>query len=131
MMAATMLTAGVLAMLLLLLSGFVIAGRYKFRIGLGDGNNEHMRRRIRIHANFIEYVPMALILMALVESAAIGPRWLPGALGVTLVAGRLLHALGLHGSSGASKGRFIGTNLTGLVIGVGAIAVLGRGTGLW
>ena len=130
-MAATMLTAGVLALLLLLLSGFVIVGRYKFRIGLGDGDNENMRRRIRIHANFIEYVPMALILLFLVESAAIGPGWLPGTLGVTLVAGRLSHALGLYGSSGASKGRLVGTNLTGLVIGVGAIAVLGRGTGLW
>lgn len=130
-MAVTMITAGVLTLLLLALSGYVIAGRVKFRIGLGDGNNEQMRQRIRIHANFVEYVPLALILLFLVESASIGPGWFPGVLGAALVIGRLWHAQGLLGSSGTSTGRFAGTNLTLFVLLFGALAVLGRGVNLW
>jgi len=130
-MAVTMITAGVLTLLLIALSGYVIAGRVKFRIGLGDGNNEQMRQRIRIHANFIEYVPMALILIYLVESATIGPGWLPAAMAATLILGRLLHAYGIMGSSGTSTGRFAGTNLTMLVLLTGAVTVLGRGVQLW
>lgn len=130
-MTATLLTTGVLGLLLLFLSACVIAGRVKFKIDLGDGGNETMRRRIRAQANFAEYVPVALILIMLVESGTIGPAWLPGALGATLVVARLWHAQGLFSSSGTSAGRFMGTNLTGLVILVGALAALARGAQLW
>lgn len=130
-MTATLITAGLLGLLLLFLSGYVIAGRLKFKIGLGDGGNDQMRQRMRTQANFIEYVPLALILLFLVESASIGPAWLPGALGGTLVVARLWHAQGLLSSSGTSPGRFAGTNLTALVILIGALAALGRGLTLW
>jgi uncharacterized membrane protein YecN with MAPEG domain len=130
-MTETLITAGILGLLLLFLSAYVIAGRVKFKIDTGDGGNEAMRRRIRVQANFVEYVPVALILIMLVESGRIGPAWLPGALGATLVIARFWHAQGLLGSSGVSAGRFMGTNLTGLVILVGALAALGRGVQLW
>ena len=130
-MTATLITAGILGLLLLFLSAYVIAGRVKFKIDTGDGGNETMRRRIRVQANFVEYVPVALILIMLVESGPIGPAWLPGALGATLVIARFWHAQGLLGSSGVSAGRFVGTNLTALVILVGALAALGRGVQLW
>ena len=90
-----------------------------------------MQQRIRAQANFVEYVPMALILLMLVEYAGIGPRWLTMAMGATLVLGRVLHAQGLIASTGATFGRFVGTNLTALVIMTGAIALLGRGAGAW
>ena len=130
-MTATLITTGILGLLLLFLSGYVIAGRVKFKVDVGDGGNETMRRRIRVQANFIEYVPVALILVMLVESGRIGPAWLPGALGATLVIARFWHVQGLLGSSGVSAGRFMGANLTGLVILVGALASLGRGVQLW
>lgn len=130
-MAATMITAGIMGLLLLLLSSAVIAGRVKFKIGLGDGGNETMRRRMRAQANFVEYVPVALILLMLVETGAIGPGWLPAVLGATLVVARIWHAQGLYSSSGTSAGRFMGTNLTMLVVLVGALAALGRGAQLW
>ncbi len=130
-MNATLITAGLLALLLLFLSGYVIAGRVKFKINLGDGGNEQMRQRIRAQANFVEYVPMALILVMLVESASIGPDWLPGAMGATLVVARIWHAQGLLSSSAVSAGRFMGTNLTGLVILTGALTALGRGMNMW
>jgi hypothetical protein len=126
-----MITAGIMGLLLLLLSSAVIAGRVKFKIGLGDGGNETMRRRMRAQANFVEYVPVALILLMLVETGAIGPGWLPAVLGATLVVARIWHAQGLYSSSGTSAGRFMGTNLTMLVVLVGALAALGRGAQLW
>ena len=130
-MTVTMVTTGVLALVLLFLAGYVIAGRVKFKIDLGDGGNEAMRQRIRAQANFVEYVPMALILMMLVETASIGPRWLIIAMGATLVVARILHAQGILSKPGQSAGRFIGTNLTGLVLLVGAAACIGRGAGAW
>jgi uncharacterized membrane protein YecN with MAPEG domain len=126
-----MLTAGLLAILLILLSAYVIAGRLKFKIDLGDGDNPAMQQRIRAQANFVEYVPIALILLMLVEYGGIGPDWMPTMMGGALVAGRLLHAQGLIASAGATFGRLAGTNLTALVIVSGAIAVLGRGAGAW
>lgn len=130
-MRISMLTAGLLGILLILLSAYVIAGRLKFKIDLGDADNPAMQQRIRAQANFVEYVPLALILLMLVEYASIGPRWMTMAMGGALVAGRVLHAQGLIASSGATFGRFVGTNLTALVILTGAIALLGRGAGAW
>jgi uncharacterized membrane protein YecN with MAPEG domain len=127
-MAATLITAGILALLLLFLSACVIAGRVKFKIDLGDGGNETMRRRMRAQANFVEYVPMALILIMLVELGPIGPAWLPGALGATLVVARLWHAQGLFSSSGTS-GRFWEQSPCWSFW--SALATLGRGAQLW
>lgn len=130
-MTITMITAGLLGLLLLFLGGYVIAGRVSFKVNLGDGGHEEMQRRMRAQANFVEYVPMALILIALMENATIGPPWLVMALGGVLVVGRVWHAQGLLSSSGTSPGRFVGTNITVLVILVGAVACLGRGFGAW
>ncbi len=130
-MTITMITAGLLGLLLLFLGGYVIAGRVSFKVNIGDGGNEEMQRRMRAQANFVEYVPMALILIALMENASIGPSWLVIALGGVLVVGRVWHAQGLLSSSGTSPGRFAGTNMTVAVILVGAVACLGRGFGAW
>ena len=130
-MTVSMISAGLLGLLLLCLSGYVIAGRVKFKIDLGDGGNEQMRQRIRAQANFAEYAPLALLLIILIEMDKIGPGWMPAAMAVTLIVARLWHAQGLLSSPGTSVGRFMGTNLSALVILVGAVAALGRGVGAW
>jgi hypothetical protein len=130
-MTVSMITAGLLGILLLFLSGYIIAGRVRFKIDIGDGGNEQMRQRIRTQANFVEYVPFALLLIILVEVGKIGPGWLPAALAGTLIVARLWHAQGLLSSPATSVGRFMGTNLTALVILVGAVAATGRGFGAW
>lgn len=130
-MTVTLISAGLLALLLFFLGAYVIAGRVKFKIDSGDGGLAVMRQRIRAQANFVEYVPLALILILLVEKESIGPRWLAIALGATLVIARIWHAQGLLSREGTSAGRFVGTNLTGLVILVGAAACLGRGAGMF
>lgn len=130
-MGVTLISAGLLATLLFLLSAYVIAGRVKLKIDLGDGGNTAMRQRMRAHGNFTEYVPVALILLFLVEKESIGPRWFVVTMGTVLVVARYWHAQGLLSKEGVSAGRFMGTNLTGLVIVVGAVACIGRGVGAW
>jgi uncharacterized protein len=60
----------------------------------GDGGDEKLRRRIRALGNFIEYVPMCLIMLALIESSGAGETLL-WSVGGLLVCGRVLHALGM------------------------------------
>ncbi|MGE5540487.1 MAG: MAPEG family protein [Gemmatimonas sp.] len=115
--------AGLCGVLFLVLSALVIRERVKFTIYLGDGDREHARRLIRVHGNFAEYVPLALILLFAAETSG-APNWLIHLAGSSLVVGRVLHALGLGRSSKWSAGRFIGTNLTFLAIGIGAVLAL-------
>ncbi|MEM1114660.1 MAG: MAPEG family protein [Pseudomonadota bacterium] len=68
--------------------------RVKQGIDIGDGNDDEMLRRIRGQANFIETVPIALMLLLAMELLGASPGWLHG-VGATLLAGRILHYLGL------------------------------------
>jgi hypothetical protein len=123
---ATMIYAGALGLVLVFLSGRVIGRRREHRVAIGDGGDAELARRVRAHANFIEYVPLALILMLLIEIAGIG-AWLVHGLGVSLVAGRLVHAWSMTASSIAA--RTVGMSLTLLVIAVGAAVCLVFGVG--
>ena len=125
MASPVMLYAAICALILIWLSTRVIQGRVAFRVNLGDGGNEVMQRRIRVQANFIEYVPVALVLMLLVQQAGFG-AWVVHALGIALVIARLLHATGLGRFAGVSNGRVYGTGLTLAVLFAGAtLALLG------
>lgn len=111
----TTLYAGLLALLCVGLVAYVIQGRYKYRIGLGDGGNPALARRIRIHGNFVEYVPFALLLLFMVDYAQTSPM-IVHCLGLMLLLGRILHAWGLCCSETTSFGRMSGMILTLLVI---------------
>lgn len=118
----TTLFAALLALLYFALSLWVIRLRQTLRIGIGDGGNHEIKRVIRVHANFGEYVPMALILMFLAEQA--GARGETVVAGAMLLTGRLAHAFGLSRNAGVSIGRFGGTTLTFLAFGVLVLACL-------
>lgn len=111
----TLLVAGLHGLLLLMLAWRIVAVRRGRRIGLGDGGDAVLLRRIRVHANFIEYVPVALLLLALLELGGVGRLWV-ALLGGVLFVARVLHAIGLSRSAGVSFGRFWGTLLTWCVI---------------
>lgn len=85
--------------------------RRRRSIGLGDGGDPVLLRKIRVHANFVEHVPLALLMLALLELGGLPPPllWL---LGAALLLGRLMHAVGLSRRSGYSIGRFWGTAIT-------------------
>ena len=111
----TALWAAILGLLSLALAGRVVRGRITEKVGFGDGSSIVMQQRIRVHANFVEYVPLALVLLLLLELNTSSILVLH-AVGASLVLARLLHAFGLSTSTGTTVGRFVGTILTWLVI---------------
>lgn len=92
--ATTALYAAVLAVIYIGLTGWVITGRLTKDTLFGDGGDTAFLRRIRAHANFIEYVPLALILVALLEAGG-GSQGLVEALLIALVVARILHPIGM------------------------------------
>lgn len=93
-MPITAMYAGLLAFVYLFLSFRTISTRRAARVEIGDGADRELLRRIRVHANFAEYVPLALVLMGLAESLRMPVVGLH-AIGVLLLAGRIVHAYGL------------------------------------
>ena len=90
----TLLFAGLCALLQCALTALVVARRLQSRVDLMDGGDAPLQRRIRAHGNFTETAPMALILIALLELRNVDSSWL-WALGICLLLGRVLHAVGL------------------------------------
>jgi len=111
----TAIYASVLAILYVVLSFRVAQRRMKFQVGLGVGESRELERAVRIHGNFAEYVPLALVLLLVYEIGG-APGWAVHAAGAFLVIARTLHAIGLTQSSGRSAGRFAGITTTWLVI---------------
>lgn len=103
----TSLYAVPLAFLFLVLSLRIIARRRTLRVGFGSAGDADLERRIRIHANFAEYTPLALLLLALAESARAPNLWLNVA-GLLLLVGRYAHAIGLSRPSTDDIGRIVG-----------------------
>lgn len=96
-MPITALYAGLLALLFVVLSFRTIGARRAAQVEIGDGSDRELLRRMRVHANFAEYVPIALILMALAETTKANPLLLH-AIGVALLGGRVVHAYALSQS---------------------------------
>lgn len=123
MFKVTAIYAGLLALMMVFLAALVVRLRGKHRVTLQDGGNPDMMRGIRVFGNFAEYVPMALVLMMLAESAGT-PSWALHGLGVALITGRVAHALGLRHDRGTTPGRFVGMNLTwGVIVSAGLAAM--------
>jgi uncharacterized membrane protein YecN with MAPEG domain len=100
--------ASLLALLFIALSFNVIRLRFKLKVGLGDGGEKALTKAIRIHGNFAEYMPLALILLAGYELSG-AQSSLIHIFGSVLVLGRVLHAVGISKSIGTSKARVLGT----------------------
>ncbi len=131
----TPLYAGLLAILFLALSVRVVQQR-GHGVSLGHGEDMALLRRIRGHGNFSEYVPFILLMMALLEvggaTLEVGgatPVWLLHALGITLVAARVLHGVALSYTEKWKFGRFYGTLLTFILVLVLGLLCLWRGVG--
>ena len=90
----TGLHAGVLALVYLALSLRVVRLRIAFKQPLGDGGHAVLMRAVRVHGHFAEYVPLALLLLLLLELAQAPAAVLHG-FGLLLLASRLLHVAGL------------------------------------
>jgi uncharacterized protein len=91
----TSIYAAILAVMMIALSAHISMMRAKTNTSILDGGNKDLAVRIRRHGNFVESVPMILLLMALAELDGTGKTWLHAS-GILLIAGRILHAYGLQ-----------------------------------
>ena len=112
--AAATLYLGLFGLFMLILKLNVGRVRGAENVGFGDGNNEAVQRAIRAQGNAVEDVP--IVLLGLVGLAALSaPVVLIHGLGGSFLVGRVLHAVGIGGSSGSSFGRSVGTLITLIV----------------
>jgi len=118
----TAIFTGVLALMLVGVSVRVTMLRARKRINLFDGGDPQLGAAIRVQGNFIEYVPLALALMGLVEALGTKP-WIVYTYGAVLLAARFVHAWGLY--AGVFQGRVVGTTATWVLIAAGGLLVLG------
>jgi uncharacterized membrane protein YecN with MAPEG domain len=109
MLPVTALFASVFTFFFIRLAFNVIKHRRINRVALGTGGFDDLESAIRAHGNFAEYVPLGLILLGLLEANG-GHPGLIGALGLTLLIGRLFHAQGLQ--TGSLQKRVRGMKLT-------------------
>ncbi|KAM3094641.1 MAPEG family protein [Phormidesmis sp. 146-12] len=90
-----------------------------------------LQRKVRAHANFIEYVPIALLFLIALEFMKAAP-WLIWMLGGILTITRIVYAWGVIQTYGPSPGRAIGFFGTWFVYIIGSLACLYYSfRGLW
>lgn len=123
-MTITPIYAAIAALLFVFLSARTIRGRRTAGVALGDGDDRLLRRAIRVHGNFAEYVPFAILLMALAELQG-RPVWTIHMIGVALLAGRMIHALGVGREPEQMRLRTLGMALTFVALITGALTNLG------
>lgn len=103
MLPITSLFAAAFAVALVALSFPISLRRMKVGDMVGDSTDEDLRRRIRAQGNFIEYIPLGVLLLGLVEAQA-GNTLVVVTIGSLMVFGRVLHAIGMFSSSGPLRG---------------------------
>jgi uncharacterized protein len=119
----TALYAGLLAPVFMFLSLRVIRARRDAKVGVGDGGDKILLRRMRVQANFAEYTPFTLLLMALAESLN-SWGWLLHLSGLTLLTARMIHAYGVSQSPENFRFRVNGMAMTFTSMGVLAAACI-------
>jgi hypothetical protein len=122
-MNVTPVYATLLGLLFIALSVRTIRLRRKHQVAVGDGNNSELRRAMRVHANFAEYVPLALLLILFVELDGT-PKWWVHALAIALVCGRMAHAWGVSQTKENFRYRVSGMVLTFGVIATAGLTIL-------
>jgi hypothetical protein len=120
------LYVGLFGLMLIFLSLRVSFVRRDERIALGDGDNIALRRRIRAQGNFIEFVPIALLLLVLAEHTGMGSLYIH-IFGIILLAARIAHAYGISQVKEPFIFRMTGTIATQSVIAILALYCIWAG----
>jgi hypothetical protein len=124
------LYAALLLMVFLALTVRVLTQRYRAQVVLGTGGDRGLERAVRVHANCAEYVPV--FLAALVAAELCGaPGWALHAAGAAMLAGRVMHGVGMSSEPDIVPLRSGGMILTLLALVAAALLALGGGLGLW
>ena len=101
--------AALATLMIVALARNVISLRRQHKVALGDGGHQDLLAAIRAHANAVEYLPIGLLLLLLLELSQ-GPAWLIHLLGSLFIIGRLIHANGV--SKAIITRRIIGMQFT-------------------
>ena len=125
-MPITLMYASIFAFFALVLS--FRAGSFRGKSGIsvlfGDPTNMELAERVRAHQNFLEYVPILIIVMGAIEING-GSDMFLYVTGDLLFVARIAHAMGLKHDNMAHKGRLIGAAGTAL------ITLVVAGYGVW
>ena len=116
--------AALLAGFYIFLSVRVVRIRRQEKVGIGDANNLRLRRAIRAHGNFAEYVPLTVILTAFVEIQQFAVIIIH-ALCWMLIIGRLIHAYGVSQEKEDYRFRVAGMVLTFTTIATSSLLLIG------
>jgi uncharacterized membrane protein YecN with MAPEG domain len=119
------LYAAALSVLFVLLSIRVIRMRQARRIAIGVAGDAELERRVRVQANFVEYVPLTLVLLTMAELRG-APPFLLHALCLCLLAARASHAWGVSHAPENFRFRIVGMVGTfTVIVGTALLLILG------
>ena len=110
-MPITALYAAISALILVYLSFRVVVARRGEKVSVGTGGSARVERAMRTQANFTEYIPLTLLLIAGAELNGLPSMGVHG-LGIAMVLARLMHFIGFSSESGPFQFRVGGTLLT-------------------
>jgi uncharacterized membrane protein YecN with MAPEG domain len=117
--------AAVLALLFIILSVRTIKSRREHKVAIGDGGEKSILRTSRVHANFSEYVPLTLLLIAMLEIQSYSD-WIIHGLCIALLSARIAHAYGVSQTNENFKFRIFGTATTINIIAICAFLLLAK-----
>ena len=115
----TTLYAGILGLMAMGLAFAAGAARGKTGILMGDGGNMDMIVAMRRQANFLEFVPLILILLGLLEMSGVSSTTIH-VMGSALVVVRGCHAVGMNAES-AGPPRVVGAAGSTLILLVASV----------
>jgi uncharacterized protein len=110
----TLTLAGAATLLNIWIAQRVGQMRRVHKVSIGDGGVQPLIARMRAQANFVEYTPFFLILIALIELAKGSPLWLWG-IGIIFILARITHVFGMDRPPG-NKLRTIGMMASALIL---------------
>jgi uncharacterized protein len=109
------LYTGIFGLFFVALSVRTLLLRRRFGIAIGNEDNPLLARASRVHGNFAEYVPLALILIYFLETQTASKPWIHF-ICIALLVGRISHAYGVSQVKENLMFRVIGMALTFMVI---------------
>ena len=127
------ITSAYLALLALLYTVLAVqVGRLRMRdrAAFGDNGSLALRSAIRAHANFIEYVPIISLMVAMLEMSGLAAMWIHLLMGALLLS-RLLHPLGMYAAPNTLQfGQVGGITITFILLLACALTILARSSGM-
>ncbi len=114
-MEITLLYASLLTILAIFLAIKVGMNRVDTNIMTGEGESSMLLQSVRAHGNLIEYAPLALILLALLEMQNVSDSMLH-LCGSLFFLARILHAYGVTISRESTPYRLVGAVGTWLIM---------------